>query len=241
MRLLLTRPEPQAEATARRLGAAGHDVVRAPMLVLVAEPFAPIDLDGVVALAATSRSALDVVAGRPDLDRLRALPLFAVGEATAAAARNLGFARVTSAGGDVAALAATIAAALPAGAGSVLHLAGRDRAGDLAGALAARGLGLAVAPLYRAEAAVELPPEAAAAVAEGRLDAGLVYSARTAAALVAAAGRAGLADALAALPLLALSPAVAAPLAAAGARRVLVAEAPREEALLALLDRLASP
>jgi len=240
MRLLLTRPEPQAEDTARRLAAAGHEVVHAPMLALVAEPFAPVDLDGVVALAATSRSAVDAMAGRPDLDALRRLPLYAVGDATAAAARRLGFARVVSAAGAAADLAAALAAALPPGAG-ILHLAGRDRAGDLATPLAARGLPLAVVTLYRAEPAAVLPAAAAAALAAADLDAGLVYSARTAAALVAAADRGGLAEALAGLPLLALSSAVAAPLTAAGVRRVLVAATPDEDALLALLDRLATP
>lgn len=239
MRLLLTRPEPQATATATRLAAAGHSVVKAPML-LVLPTAAAIDAAGAAALAATSRTTIDVLAGRAELADLLGRPLFAVGTATAAAARALGFDRTTAAGGTVEALAAAIAATLPAGA-TVLHLAGRDRAGDLAAGLAPHDIAVRLAVLYRAEPAARLGDAAAAALAAERLDAGLVYSARTAAALVAAAARDGLSEMLAGLPLLALSEATAAPLRAAGARRVRVAAEPTETALLALLERPARP
>ena len=51
--------------------------------------------------------------------------------ATAAAAQAAGFAKIRQAGGDVAALAALIARHKDEAA-PVLHIAGRDRAGDLA-------------------------------------------------------------------------------------------------------------
>jgi uroporphyrinogen-III synthase len=238
VRVLVTRPEPQASATAARLAARGHTAVLAPVLETIVEPFAPIETAGVAAIAVTSRAALDALAGRPDRDALLRLPVFAVGDATAAAARRAGFAEVRSGGGAVGDLARLLAADLPPGA-TVLHLAGRDRAGDIAAALAPSGIAVRTAVLYRTAPVAALPPRVAAAVAAGEIDAVVAYSPRSAEALVAAAAASGVAAALLALPILCLSEAVAAPLAAAGAARPSVAARPNEAALLALLDAVA--
>jgi uroporphyrinogen-III synthase len=76
-----------------------------PLLAVV--PLSPtIDLDGVAALAFTSVNGVEAFA-RLSADRRR--PVFAVGDRTARAAREAGFAEVASADGDVEALAALIA------------------------------------------------------------------------------------------------------------------------------------
>ncbi|SHO64280.1 uroporphyrinogen-III synthase [Pseudoxanthobacter soli DSM 19599] len=233
MRLLLTRPEPQAAQTRRRLEALGHTVISSPMLALVQEPPPAIACEGIGAVAFTSRAAVEAAAGLPSLPLLRALPAFAVGDATAKAAARAGFAEVASAAGDVEDLARLIALRHPPERGLVLHLAGRDRAGDLGALLAPAGIAVHVAVLYRSEPAAELSPEAVAAIAAGSVDAVLVYSPRTAAAFVAALGRAGLAERLADLPVIAISAAAAAPL--DGARRVAIAPHPDEAGMFAAL------
>lgn len=233
MRLLLTRPEPQAAQTRRRLEAVGHTVISSPMLALVQEPPPAIAHEGIGAVAFTSRAAVDAAAGLPSLPFLRALPAFAVGDATAKAAGRAGFAEVVSAGGDVGDLARLIALRHRPERGMVLHLAGRDRAGDLAGLLAPAGIAVHVAVLYRSEPVAELSLEAAAALAAGSVDAALVYSPRTAAAFVAALGRAGLAERLSDLPVIAISAAAAAPL--DGASRVAIAPQPDEAGMFAAL------
>ncbi len=63
------------------------------------------DLDAAQALIVTSRNALRALSAHRHLDKARKLPLFAVGEATAAAARELGFAEVTPGPGTGAGLA----------------------------------------------------------------------------------------------------------------------------------------
>lgn len=233
MRLLLTRPEPQATQTRRRLEALGHIVISSPMLALVREPPPAIAREGIGAVAFTSRAAVDAAAGLPSLPFLRALPAYAVGDATAKAAGRAGFAEVASAAGDVGDLARLIAARHRPAHGAVLHLAGRDRAGDLAGLLAPAGIAVHVAVLYRSEPVAELSPEAAAALAAGSVDAVLVYSPRTAAAFVAALGRAGLAACLDDLPVIAISAAAAAPLDGAG--RIVIAPQPDEAGMFAAL------
>jgi len=236
VRLLVTRPQPQGEATARRLAARGYAPLLAPLLAIVPEEIA-LPGGGVDAIAVTSAAAVQATTAGPASEarvRLAGLPLFAVGEKTAAAARAAGFRDVRVGGGSAAALAEIIAAMLPAGA-RVLHLAGRDRAVELAPLLADAGIHVDVQVVYRAEAEAELPAEVATALASGGIGGALVYSARSAEALCAALRRAGLAETLSALPFYALSPAVAAALQAAGAAHVAVARRPHEDDLLALL------
>src|ERR1700740_2113067 len=90
MAVLVTRPHPDNEATARDLRARGFKVLLAPMLRL--EPVAMSDdLDGDYgAVIVTSANALRAIATQLAQSGLLGLPLFAVGDHTAAAARGLG-------------------------------------------------------------------------------------------------------------------------------------------------------
>ena len=92
MRLLVTRPEPDANRQAEALAKRGHDPVLAPLLTIEFLNGVPLELAGAQALIVTSRNALRPLALHPDLDVALQLPLFAVGEATARAAAQLGFA-----------------------------------------------------------------------------------------------------------------------------------------------------
>jgi len=229
LRVWVTRARPQAEDTAGRLRALGHTPLVAPLLQVRPLP-AALDLAGVAALAFTSRNGVAAFAAR---ELRRAWPVFAVGDATAEAARAAGFGEVSSAGGDVAALAALIARRPPLG--PVLHAGAAEAAGDLAGLLAARRVPTLSAALY--ETLVLAPaPEACAAWPE--LDAVLIHSPKAARALAAAAHALG--TACPAQPrLLAISDAAAAPLRTTlGAAEV--ALCPDEAALLALLDPAAA-
>jgi uroporphyrinogen-III synthase len=120
----------------------------------------------------------------------------------------------------------------------LLYCAGEDRAGDLAGALQLHGLRVETVIIYRATGVTELTPEVRAALASGAIDAVIHYSARTAAAFVAAATRAGIEDLSIQIRHVCLSAQVAAPLAAAGATAIEVASEPNEQALLALVSRM---
>src|SRR5262245_47209617 len=98
MRLLVTRPQPDAERTAAVLRDKGHDAVVAPVLRI--EPVAARIGDGpFAAVIMTSANAAQAIAGHAHLADLTALPVFAVGARTAEAARQAGFATVASAEG----------------------------------------------------------------------------------------------------------------------------------------------
>ena len=100
MRVLVTRPEPDAQDEVAALAARGHEGIVSPLLVIEQVKDVALDLDGAQALNVTSRNALRALPRHPALDAARALPLFAVGEATAHAARELGFAEVIEGPGN---------------------------------------------------------------------------------------------------------------------------------------------
>ncbi len=163
----------------------------------------PLSYQGVLLTSANGARAL------ARLVPWRDLPIWAVGEASAAEARRLGFVTVQAAGGDVAALAGLVGEKLDPRAGKLLHVAATRLAGDLAGLLAAQGFSVDKAVLYEAEAARDLSPALRTLANEGGLDLALFFSPRTAATFVTLARGRLDPEALRATSALALSPAVA--------------------------------
>ena len=236
-RLLVTRPEADARALAEALARRGHEAVVEPLMAIVRRDDATIDLAGVQALLFTSANGVRAFAAACDE---RALRVFAVGRATAAAARAAGFARVAVAGGDVGALAALVADRLDPAAGALVHAAGAAVAGDLAGALAERGFTVRREVLYEARPRTALSAAAAAAIAAGRIDGVLLFSPRTAALFVRLAAAAGGAEGLGRTVAFCLSAAVAAAAVGAPWGAVRIAERPDQASLLALIDAAAT-
>ncbi|MFG1421230.1 uroporphyrinogen-III synthase [Roseixanthobacter liquoris] len=231
-RILLTRPEPGAARTRARLEALGHRVVSDPMLRF-SETGAPLPRGPFSALAFTSAHGVRALAARPQASALRGLPVFVVGARTGAQARRAGFSHVIEADGNVEALAALLAARLAPGA-RILHAAGADRAGDLAALLGRHHLPVALCVLYAMVPAQSLAPETREALVQGQIDTALHYSTRSAQTLLHCVAANGVKELLRALRHLCLSPAIAAPLAAAGCT-VEIAKAAEEDALLTLL------
>ena len=119
-KLLLVRPEPGLSASAERARAAGLDVICCPLFRIE-----PVDWDApdpaqYDALLLTSANA--VRCAGPKLERLASLPAHAVGQSTAAVARDAGLRVETVGSGNVAALLEVLPATL-----RLLHLAGEDR------------------------------------------------------------------------------------------------------------------
>jgi uroporphyrinogen-III synthase len=233
MRLLVTRPEPDNARTAASLRTMGHDVMLSPMLRI--ETIADADLGPLpcAAILLTSANGARALAGHPRLPELKTLPVLAVGQTSADTARDAGFADVTSANGDAADLARLAAVRFPGSKIPLLHVAGLDRSGDLAGALSAQGIAVRIAVAYRAMAATDFPPDIRAALTRGTIDAVLHFSRRSVDAYLSC-GR-DLLRAAVAPAHYCLSSRAAEPLRDAGATRVFVAARPDEESLLALI------
>jgi uroporphyrinogen-III synthase len=234
VRLLLTRPEPDAQRTAAALRAQGHDVITVPLLRIEPAADAQIGAGPWAAVLITSANAAYAIAAHARVAPLRALPVFAVGRRSAEAMAAAGFADVTSADGNVSDLTRLVAARLQPAA-RLLYLAGEDRSGDLAGDLRSCGFAVETAVIYRAIAASSLPPAAAQALAGG-IDGVLHFSRRSAEVFVDAARAAGMAANALKSVHFCLSTQVAEPLAQAGVADIRVAALANEAALLALID-----
>jgi uroporphyrinogen-III synthase len=232
---LITRPEEDARPLAEALADRGIATLIEPLLAIRPLPEAAADLEkdlaGVQALLFTSANGARAFA---ELSRRRDIGVLAVGDATASAARALGFTAVESAGGDVQSLARLAKQRLKPAAGPLFHAAGSAVAGDLAGILAAEGFELRRRVLYESATATALSPETLAALKQGRVDLVLLFSPRTAATFAELAK-----DIQGSLPIaLCLSPAVAAAVQGLSWRRVEIADKPDLPSLLALVDRV---
>ena len=233
MRLLVTRPEPDAARTAEVLRARGHQFLLAPLLRM--EPIGA-DLSGPwTAIVLTSANAARALASNPEQRRLTGLPVLTVGDRSAQAAREAGFTDVASAQGALADLVGLAAARFAGNAGMLLYVAGEDRAGDIAGDLAAHGISVHTAVAYRMAAVAALPPWLTQALAAGEIDGALHYSARSLATLLKLAGEVGALNAALNLAHYCLSAAVAEPLRERNAGRIMVAARPDEAALIDLI------
>jgi uroporphyrinogen-III synthase len=235
MRLLVTRPERDAQRTAAALSARGHQVRIAPLLKI--EAIAAVDLGSPPwqAVLMTSANAARAIALHPKLAELRALPVLAAGRRTAEAARAAGFADVSSAdagAGGLARLASRFGAGAP-----LLYLAGTDRARDLAADLAPSGVAVRTVEIYRARAAKEFPPEIVAALRASDIEAVLHFSRRSCEIFLQCAERAAILVAALRPLQFCISSAAAEPLAraGAGADKIRIAAQPEEDALVALI------
>lgn len=223
----ITRAEPGAGATAARVTRLGHRPLIAPLVTI--KPLHPPLPDAMTRAQALVFTSAQTPALVTDRQALLEIPVFAVGDSTAAAARSAGFTTVHSADADGAALLALLKAKTHPDAGAVWHLGGQTLATDLATALTEAGYIAQHLVLYQAEPVTTLPAALVAALTGPETVFVLLYSQAAAdvlARLAPAGGWHGLC----------LSQRVAEPLFGLGPR-LSVASEPREEALLALLPR----
>jgi uroporphyrinogen-III synthase len=226
MRVLITRPIDDANATADILRARGHEPVIAPLLEIRYRDGVNVPLSDVKTILATSANGIRALS-RNSLRR--DIVVMAVGEQTAEAARSAGFETVQSADGDARDLADLVIRSLPKS-GALLHAAGTQTKGDLAATLERAGFTVRTCALYEVVAASALPP----GLKDQAIDAALFYSPRSASVFAMLAQSAHLpCDKVRAC---CISAATAKPLSALDFRDIRIAPRPSQQALLALLD-----
>lgn len=228
MRILITRPLEDGKQIAARLAERGHQALLAPLLTPHFYEGPEPDLNGVLAILATSANGIRAFVRRTPR---RDFSVFAVGPQTAEEARKSGFTEVRNADGDAKALAlaATLWAAKK---GVLLHVCGEDAPGTLAENLTLRGFKVRRCPLYAIEPAARLPQAARAALKNRELDGAMFFSPKSARIFGA------LADGLPTEDLTAfcISPATAQALSPMPFAHIAVAARPNQAAMLALLE-----
>jgi uroporphyrinogen-III synthase len=214
MKVLVLRPQPGADETAARARALGLEPVVAPLFSVRALAWTPPDAHRFDAVMLTSASAARQASA--GLAPFKALPCYAVGEATAAAAEEAGFADIRVGPDDGKALLLMMA---EDGVRTAFHACGEDHL-----AFGHPDVAITRVPVYAAEAATSLPVPAEDMLA-------LLHSPR------AASLFAGLAGDRARIRILAIS-AKTARAAGDGWQSVAVSPRPRDQALLELAVQL---
>ncbi|HTI02351.1 MAG TPA: uroporphyrinogen-III synthase [Acidisoma sp.] len=231
MPVLVTRPEPGASSTARHLAKMGFAPIVAPLLTIrtfVRALPGPETLRGIVV---ASRQAIPAL---PDL--YHDLPLYAVGDATAAEAREAGFRTVVSAQGRAEDLARLIIDTLPKEGLPLLLATGFNQGDRLKRILQAFGFEVLREEVYAAHSVTTLPPAAADIIGNGGPGWVLLFSRETALCLGRLSRAMNLVDGFAHLGLAAISPSVADAVGDLPWARIRVAMDPNEKAVLALLN-----
>ena len=239
MRVLILRPEREATALATALSERGHVPVIAPLFRL---EFLHPPADFSAALAACQAVLLTSANGARALAEAsaqRGRSIFAVGDTTASTAEGLGFSHVLSAAGDAAALVDLVKARLKPADGPLLHVSGREVAGDLAEALAPAGFEVKRFTLYDAREETALPEPARAALEARAIDVATFFSPRAASTFASMVENAGLSGVLRGVTAVAISPAALAPVAGLPFKAAVAAERPTRQAVLDEIDRLA--
>ena len=234
MQALVTRPVEDAQATAELLRQRGFDVLIEPLMQVVQTPEHLPSLEGVQAFLATSANGVRALAQATDR---RDIGVWAVGDASARAATELGFTSVHSANGDVDSLTWLVMSKLSPQNGKLLHVAGTEVAGDLGGALAHASYQVERVMLYHTTHATHFAPATVAALAAGSINAALFYSPRTAQLFTKILTQTGIPANLSRSWAFALSPAVAAKLAPLPWAGIQVALEPTQTQLMAALDQ----
>jgi uroporphyrinogen-III synthase len=178
MNVIITRPIQDAEPLKTRIEELGCEVMLAPLMETVANDVPADAFANATAIVATSRNALTALAASPVLATLTPLPLYVVGPATAAAARDIGFARIVEGPGRAEDLAPMLRAR--AAGERLIYLRGDVVAFDLESALAESGVNVVPVLAYRSVEAKALPPDVIKALQTGGIDAVTLMSPRTA-------------------------------------------------------------
>ena len=181
---LVTRPADDAGSLCAQLRALGVEPIVEPLITI--EPAAEITLDlaGTQAVLLTSRNGARTFAVATSR---RDVAVLAVGDATADLARRAGFENVLSAGGASKDLETLVGTQLDPQAGRLVHAGGETVAGDLIGALTAKGFTVTREVLYKAVPATAFTGSTSALISEKRLALALFFSPRTAASFAALA------------------------------------------------------
>ena len=199
--VVVTRPDGDAEFLVEALSKRGWTPLRAPMLRIrrVADDVPALrSHPPPQALAATSANAIAVLR---EIDRenplppdARRIPVLAVGEASADAARDFGFKNVRAAEGSLESLRRLARKAADPDRGRIVYPSGRAVSGDLAAELRKDGFKVDRVALYDAVPVGRLPEETVRAVRDGDVFAAAIFSPRSAALWSREVRRAGLAE-----------------------------------------------
>lgn len=230
-RVLITRPEERALALRQELEALGYATMVEPLLTIERlgdmSPLPP-GLQGIVLTSANAAPALS--------DDAKRLPVYTVGNATAAAAREVGCGTVIEGDGDAVELATMITGRCRKEDGGFLHLSGDVVRDEFRQILIEQGFEVSREVVYRALAAGSLSKDLLRAFQHRQIAAALLFSPRTAEILVRLLIDHRLASHVDTVTAICVSEAAARPCRTLDWRNICLSARPNREALLRALE-----
>jgi uroporphyrinogen-III synthase len=146
--IIIIRPEPDASRDVAWLKRYQVSAIAVPVMQAAKRPFDVSDIGALQAVIFTSRHAVAAVADSSAIGALRALPAYAVGRSTAAAAHQAGFAKVITGHGGGSGLVPLLVADLSPHAGALLWPSATTISFDMAASLAGFGFAVQRLPVY---------------------------------------------------------------------------------------------
>lgn len=232
--VLVTRTAPGCFETAERLEAGGFSAIVSPALEIrtLNRSLPPLaDISGLIFTSANGVRAFCDQSGE------REFTAWCVGPATADSAAEAGFTDIRNADGNADDLASFIIRNAGSGSATLLHVANDAAAGEVVKTLRNAGLDAEFAALYSTRPAERLTREAGEALAAGQVSAVLIHSAKGAAGAAPLLADYGLKR----INLVAISQKAAAAIAQLEWKRVVIAGAPNEDALINALRMCYTP
>jgi len=227
--ILITRPSTESKSTGDKLEMMGHRVAYAPMLNI-----APVSFeipDETRSLILTSKNGARF--GLANIGE-KGRAIYAVGEQTAAVARDMGFRNITVGAGTARKLVPILLECGDTHKRDYAHLCGNEIAYNISDVLKDEGIDAVNTVTYQTTPNRSFSPAVAEAMDRGEIDAVLFYSPRTATIFEEAISEAGHPDWLPKLDALCLSPRVSNELLGPW-RSIKRAILPTEKALFGLL------
>jgi len=233
-RVLITRPIDDAAPLVAALKARDVEAMVEPMMTIRSTEEPLPELDDAQGVLFTSANGVRGFMTRTDR---RDVKVYAVGEATAEAARRAGFVEIEVAGGDANALAKLVIEKCKPDAGKLIHVAGTHVAGNLSEQLTKAGFTMERAVLYDALSAHKFSTGTVESLRRLELEAVMLFSPRTAEIFMTLVDESGAEQGLSTIAAICLSQAVADRLPGERFRKVVVAAKPDQSAMLDALDR----
>ena len=237
MRLLVTRPEPDASALAEELRALGHEAAVQPLLEFRVLDFDPAPLIAADALIFTSGNSIRALRERPGFGYSSQSGFLRRRRNGTPRARGRVLRTIAATAATAEELTAKILAAATKGL-RLLHVTGEHQAFDLAAALSREGLSIGTLRVYGMEPRRALDSRIAGEVKAGEIGGVILMSPRTAEVFVALCRQHGLFDHTKSLHYFCLASTIADRLRPLEPVHVHVAPRPNRAALLALLPAL---
>jgi uroporphyrinogen-III synthase len=159
VKVVVTRPEPDASRLAERLKSLGHVPLVCPAMTVRFAPGAQPAAEAYQAILITSANGMRALEQTRNAAQLRSTPVVAVGATSAKLAASLGYHHVLEADGNVKSLAMLVADRFDPGKGPLLYVTGTSRAGDLKTDLETHGFKVDQLELYTAKPLSSLPEQ----------------------------------------------------------------------------------